>query len=214
MLGRRPTALVIYAVAMGYLEAAVVVYLRALYYPEGFSFPLEPMDRQVLAIEVGREAATLVMIFAVAWAASRSWWQILTGFTLVFGVWDLMYYVGLKALLNWPASIAEPDVLFLIPGVWIGPVWAPALTALSMAVAAWLLWPLRFQDIRPRAWEWTVMVLAGLVLLATFVVPPALAGMSRLEPGTLPSQGYPWWGWIVGEAMAVFVAWRWRNRGR
>lgn len=214
MVGRRRLALVIYAIAMGYLEAAVVVYLRALYYPEGFSFPLEPMDARILAIEVGREAATIVMILAVAWAASKSAWQTLTGFALVFGVWDLIYYVGLKALLNWPASIAEPDVLFLIPSVWIGPVWAPALIALSMAVASWLLWPLRIQEIRPRAWEWVVLVAAGFVLLATFVVPPALAGMSRLEPGNLPIQGYPWWGWIVGEAMAVFVAWRWWNRGR
>jgi hypothetical protein len=213
MVGRRRLALVVYAIAMGYLEAAVVVYLRALYYPEGFSFPLEPMDARILAVEVGREAATLVMILAVAWAASKSAWQILTGFALVFGVWDLVYYVGLKALLNWPASITEPDILFLIPSVWIGPVWAPALIALSMAAAAWFLWPLRIREIRPRVWEWVVMVAAGLVLLATFVVPPAVAGMSRLESGNLPSQGYPWWGWIVGEAMAVFVAWRWWKRG-
>ena len=38
------------------------------------------------AANVGREAATVVMIFAVAWAATRSGWQTLTGFALVFGV--------------------------------------------------------------------------------------------------------------------------------
>ncbi len=37
MFGRPRTALLLYALAMGYLEAAVVVYLRAIYYPEGFS---------------------------------------------------------------------------------------------------------------------------------------------------------------------------------
>ena len=83
MFGRPRTALLLYAVAMGYLEAAVVVYLRAIYYPEGFSFPLKPMDAGILGVEIGREAATVVMIFAVAWAAARSGWQTLTGFALV-----------------------------------------------------------------------------------------------------------------------------------
>ena len=130
-------ALLLYAVAMGYLEAAVVVYLRALYYPEGFSFPLNPIDAGILRVEIGREAATVVMIFAVAWAAARSGWQTLTGFALVFGVWDVAYYAGLQILLGWPGSLVEPDVLFLIPVVWVGPVWAPSLIGLSMSAAAW-----------------------------------------------------------------------------
>ena len=58
MFTRPRLALLLYAVAMGYLEAAVVVYLRALYYPEGFSFPLVPMESRLVAIEIGREAAT------------------------------------------------------------------------------------------------------------------------------------------------------------
>jgi hypothetical protein len=43
---------------MAYLESAVVVYLRALYYPRGFTFPLAPMPPGMVAIEMGREAAT------------------------------------------------------------------------------------------------------------------------------------------------------------
>jgi len=146
---------------MGYLEAAVVVYLRAIYYPEGFSFPLKPMDPGILGVEIGREAATVVMIFAVAWAAARSRWQTLIGFALVFGVWDIAYYVGLKILLGWPASPFELDVLFLIPIVWVGPVWAPSLIALPMPVAAWALWPMDYGVIEPRAWEWSLMIAAG-----------------------------------------------------
>ena len=53
MFGHPRTALLLYAVAMGYLEAAVVVYLRAIYYPEGFSFPLKPMDPGLLGVEMG-----------------------------------------------------------------------------------------------------------------------------------------------------------------
>ena len=50
MFSHPRTALLLYAVAMGYLEAAVVVYLRAIYYPEGFSFPLKPMDAGILGV--------------------------------------------------------------------------------------------------------------------------------------------------------------------
>jgi hypothetical protein len=48
--------LTIYAVAMAYVESAVVVYLRALYYPHGFDLPLVPMPPAMVAIETGREA--------------------------------------------------------------------------------------------------------------------------------------------------------------
>jgi hypothetical protein len=200
---------------MGYLEAAVVVYLRALYYPEGFSFPLKPMDTGMLAVEIGREAATVVMIFAIAWAAARSHWQTLIGFALVFGVWDIVYYVGLWILLDWPPSLTEPDVLFLIPVVWVGPVWAPSLIGLTMSALAWAFWPMEYRVIAPRAWEWALMVAAGGVLLATFIVPSALDGVTSLAEGVpLPAMSYPWWGWIAGESAALFVAARWWMRGR
>ncbi len=215
MFDRPRTALLVFAVAMGYLEAAVVVYLRALYYPEGFSFPLVPMDAGILAVELGREAATVVMIFAVAWATARSGWQLLTGFALVFGVWDIVYYAGLRILLGWPASFLEPDILFLIPSVWVGPVLAPSLIALTMSAASWALWPMDHGIIAPRVWEWSLMAVAGCILVATFIVPAALSGVSGLGEGvSLPATGYPWWGWIAGEAAAVFVAVRWWMRGR
>ena len=215
MFGRPRIALLLYAVAFGYLEAAVVVYLRAIYYPEGFSFPLKPMEPGILGVEIGREAATIAMIFAIAWAAARSRWQTLIGFALVFGVWDITYYVGLKILLDWPASLAELDVLFLIPTVWIGPVWAPSLIALPMSAAAWALWPMDYGVIAPRRWEWSLVVVGCCMLLATFTVPVALAGVTGLGEGvSLQAVSYPWWGWIVGESMALFVAVRWLMRGR
>jgi hypothetical protein len=215
MLSHPRAALLLYALAMGYLEAVVVVYLRALYYPEGFAFPLKPMDSGLVAMEIGREAATVVMIFAIAWAAARSGWQTLTGFALVFGVWDIVYYAALWLLLDWPASIFELDVLFLIPVVWVGPVWAPSLIALSMSAAACALWPMDYRVIAPRTWEWALMFAAGCVLLATFIVPAVLVGVTRLGEGILlPEVSYPWWAWIAGESAAVFVAVRWWTRGR
>ena len=50
--------LVSFGIAMGLLEAIVAVYLRMLYYPEGFHFPLKLFSTQVYGIEVLRELAT------------------------------------------------------------------------------------------------------------------------------------------------------------
>ena len=130
-------------------------------------------------------------------------------------MWDVAYYAGLQILLGWPGSLVEPDVLFLIPVVWVGPVWAPSLIGLSMSAAAWALWPMDYGVIAPRTWEWALVVAACCVLLATFIVPAALVGVTGLgEEVSLPEVGYPWWGWIAGESAALFVAVRWWGRGR
>ncbi|TLN07192.1 hypothetical protein FDZ74_12710, partial [bacterium] len=54
-----------YAVAMAYLEAAVVVYLRGLLNTTNATVELHGY----MGIEVMREAATLVMLAAVGWLA-------------------------------------------------------------------------------------------------------------------------------------------------
>jgi len=129
----------VFAVAMAFMEAAVVVYLRELYYPGGFSFPLVAMPRNILLVEIGREAATIVMIASAAVLASRKFYGRMSAFFYVFGVWDIFYYVFLKALLGWPSSFVEMDVLFLIPGVWAGPVLAPLICSFTMIALAALI---------------------------------------------------------------------------
>ncbi|HHH72752.1 MAG TPA: hypothetical protein ENL04_02895, partial [Sulfuricurvum sp.] len=56
--------LIVWGIAFGYMEAAVVVYLREIYYPEGFAFPLKLISGSIMWTEVGREAATLVIMAA------------------------------------------------------------------------------------------------------------------------------------------------------
>lgn len=142
---------VLFAMAMGYVEAAVVVYLRALYYPDGFDIPMQvgfPYIRftripqfegrippPILRIEVGREVATIVMLSALALLAGGTAVEKVAVFLLAFGVWDIFYYVFLKVLLGWPSSLRTLDVLFLIPVPWVGPVWLPLSIAMAMAVA-------------------------------------------------------------------------------
>ena len=105
----------IFAIAMGFLEAIVVVYLRALYYPNGFNFPLTMFSQRLIEIEWVREIATVVMIITIAWVAGKNFLQRFSYFLYVFAVWDIFYYVALKVFLDWPASFLTWDLLFLIP---------------------------------------------------------------------------------------------------
>lgn len=124
---------------MAFVESAVVVYLRAIFHPEGFIFPLKAVTDDKVLVEVFREIATIVMLVSVAFLAGTKRWERFAYFMLSFGVWDIFYYVWLKVLLNWPASVLEWDILFLIPLPWIGPVIAPVSISVLMIVFSILI---------------------------------------------------------------------------
>jgi hypothetical protein len=129
----------IFSIAMAFVESAVVAYLRAIYYPEGFSFPLTHAIDGLIRTELLREAATIFMLFSISILAARKLWERFAYFLLCFSVWDIFYYVWLKALLDWPATLYEWDVLFLIPIPWIGPVIAPVSVSLLMVLFSLLI---------------------------------------------------------------------------
>lgn len=129
----------IFAIAMGFLEAIVVVYIRELYYPEGFTFPLKPMETWLIGTEMIRELCTLFMLWAVAYITGKSFIRRLAAFLFLFGVWDIFYYIALWIFLGWPESLLTWDILFLIPVTWTGPVLAPVLCSLTMIALAVLL---------------------------------------------------------------------------
>jgi len=137
----RIVLLALFAVAMAFVESAVVVYLRGLFYPEGFYGTLAAIPVFYYGTEVFREAATIVMLAAVALlAARRGWWERVAYFLFCFGVWDIFYYVWLYALLGWPPSLLTNDLLFLIPVPWVAPVAAPvAASAVMIAASVWML---------------------------------------------------------------------------
>lgn len=127
----------LYAVAMALLESAVVIYMRQLYYADNPRqiFPLQFLDSYDTILELSREAATVIMIVAVALLAENSsHTRRFAAFVFMFGVWDLFYYFWLKVLLDWPQSWMEWDVLFLIPSIWLGPWICPALISLLFIV--------------------------------------------------------------------------------
>lgn len=138
---KRFCIVVIFGIAFGYIEAAVVAYLRAIFYPCGFVFPLTDFGasalwKRYLLIEIGREAATVVTIFTGSYLFGRNRQQRAAFFLTIFAIWDIFYYIWLKVLLNWPGSIMDWDILFLIPVAWASPVLAPILVSLTMLVFA------------------------------------------------------------------------------
>jgi hypothetical protein len=137
----RALILALFAVAMGHLEAVVVYYIRldlgdvhgtATIPPEVLrSFPWD--------IEATREVATLVMLGTVAVLAGRTWSRRLAAFLWTFAVWDATYYASLRIMTGWPPSFLTPDIYFLLPVPFGGPVWVPLAADVVMATAAAML---------------------------------------------------------------------------
>jgi len=187
--GRALAALLIFGIAFGYVEAAVVVYLRAIYQPlrarlhpqarPGDLFPLiradelraaGPEHARRLVIELGREAATLVMLAGAAWATASSFRTFFASFLIAFGVWDIFYYVFLKLMIDWPESLWTWDLLFLLPVPWVGPVIAPVIVAATMIVtgATVRLREAAGRPVRLRGGDWAMVVAGGIVLVTAF----------------------------------------------
>jgi hypothetical protein len=196
--------LTVFGAAFGYLEGVVVVYLRALYYPDGFGFPAALPATQHLVLELGREAATLLMLLGTSMVAGRSAWDRFGIFCFLFGVWDIVFYLTLWGAVGWPDSLLTWDILFLIPLVWSGPVLSAVLVAASLCVAGPLISRWTERGLRPwtPAWVWAGGILAGLLLLASFM---ANHGVVRAEE--IP-RSFPWPLYLAGFALAwtAFVA--------
>ena len=204
---RQVAWMAVFAVTFAFVEASVVVYLRGLYYPEGFQFPLTLMTEQHRAVELAREAATLIMLAAVAMLAGTTRWMRFGYFLIAFGVWDIFYYVWLKAILDWPASLWDWDILFLIPLPWIAPVIAPLLISLLMVATGWMI--VRRMDrggrFRPGTASWSIASAATVLLLLSFMLdtPPILAGASPS-----PYKYAFLWGGLVLYMVSFTVAYR------
>jgi len=167
---------------MAFLEASVVVYLRQLYYPGGFAFPLVRIPERMILIECGRELATIVMLISVSLWLGNTRWSRFGWFAFVFGIWDLFYYVWLRLLLKWPATLLDPDILFLVPLPWIGPVVAPIAIALTMCVIGVALVVIERDGpvYKPGVVAWALGVLGTALLLYAFMYD--VHASLRLQP--------------------------------
>ena len=216
----RVVLVALFAVAFGYVESAVVVYLRVVYdpiraslhpeQPAGSLLPLitveqlrevDPAHIRNLAIELGREAATMLMLVMVASLATRRRGEWMAMFMIGFGVWDIAYYVGLKAMIGFPASLSTWDILFLLPVPWLGPVLAPVIVSLSMIGAGLVILAQtgRGRPLQAKWFHWVGIVGGGLIVILSFCKDYA-----RTSTGEMP-EGFNWLIFASGELVGLLA---------
>ena len=161
----------LFAIAMGFMESAVVVYLRELYYPEGFDFPLKPIGQNIGITEILREAATLIMLITFGIIAGRTKTEKFGFFIYCFAIWDIFYYIFLKLLLGWPESLLTWDILFLIPVTWVGPVIGPVINSLTMILLAILIsyFTNLNSSIKIKLTEWILFITGSVVIIISYI---------------------------------------------
>jgi hypothetical protein len=193
--------LILFGVALGFFEASVVVYLRALVYPGAPLFPMKTMPLSILTVELLREFFSIVLIWSAAVLAGRTRALKFAAFLILFGVWDVFYYVFLRLLIHWPATWTDWDILFLIPVPWVAPWTAPALCAATLVVfgyGMYKLWskgypmPIAREDI-------LVGAVASVPIMISFFWET-----STVLHGGVPAH-YPWALLFLGLALA----WAW-----
>jgi len=197
------------ALAFGVIEASVAIYLREIYVRDAslgassrlpnLEVTLVSLPEPLIALEIAREACTLILLAGVGWLSGRRFAERAGGFFLAFGIWDLAYYGVLWIVLGWPTRLTAWDVLFLIPIPWVAPMWAPAFVALLFVLAgSYLYWTPDYE----RRYGWTdatALAASGLLTLAAFLVESQAAVVHRV-PERFPV-------WLYWSGLAIGIAW-------
>jgi hypothetical protein len=229
-LRRLLITITVFAIAMAYMESAVVVYIREILYPGGFEFPLSPTPVNLALTEVIREVATIVILVTIGILAGRSFSTGFAWFIYSFAIWDIFYYVFLWLLLGWPESLMTWDVLFLIPSTWTGPVLSPVLVSLTMILLA-LVILFRAESGKgsriPRK-IWGGLILGSMILIFSFILDYSrhmLSYLSFFEMFQLKNpdllevatsyipQRFPWGIFAAGE-LVILASIAWYSRLR
>jgi len=160
----------VFSVAMAMLESSVVIYLRELYYPGGFQFPLRATSTTITITELLRELATLIMLLGIGMLVGKNKSGRFAWFIYSFAIWDLFYYVFLYLIIGWPLSLLDWDVLFLLPIMWTGPVWAPVLLSVLMILLALLIFYFekRSHNSNLKASDWILLITGAITVIVAF----------------------------------------------
>jgi hypothetical protein len=205
--------ILLFSIAFAWVESAVVVYLREIYFDGDFKFPLVVIWEEgkhiidpLVRIELGREIATILMLAAAGCLAGKNGLQKFCYFMVSFGIWDIFYYIWLYVMVGWPESLMTWDLLFFVPLPWVGPVITPIIIALAMIVAGWLI--IYFDDRGFKiAWRWYDMAIelgCGALLIVAF----CWDWRNILQmPGDMTRSGIPnpfaWWLYVPAYLFSV-----------
>ncbi len=195
---------------MGFVESAVVAYLRYIAYPGTTSlFPLVLMPANILRIEVWREVATIAMLLSVSYLSAHiRRRKRLFYFLFIFGIWDISYYFFLKVLIDWPTSPLNWDILFLIPIPWMSPVLYPLVISIIFIFSSILF--LRLIDKKQYAGMDKISQSTGLaglfIIFLSFITIPvyvtlkySIQDIFKYTPDKFPSGIY-----IIGILLFIY----------
>lgn len=169
--------MVVFAVAFAWVESAIVVYLREIFFQGDFKFPLvvkwengKHVVDPLVRIEFFREIATIVMLVAIGWVAGKNRFQKFCFFMIAFGIWDIFYYVWLYVMIGWPQSLMTWDLLFYVPLPWVGPVITPVLIALAMVAGGSLIifYDEKGYDVRWHWYDMAIELFCALLMIVAF----------------------------------------------
>lgn len=222
--------IILFSIAMGFMESAVVVYLRELYYPKGFEFPLTIIPNKIAITEFWREVATIVMLAGIGSVVGKTKYARFAYFMIAFAVWDLFYYVFLYVLISWPQSLFTWDILFLIPVPWVGPVIAPCIISIQMFVFGCLIIYLeeKYKSIKITTSQWLLLMSGVVIIIFSFTTDYieqtysstnstwSVFSESQLfeELKTYIPKQYSWWMFWLGDALCILGVWSFIKRSR
>jgi hypothetical protein len=160
----------LFFIALGYIESAVVIYMREILYPEGFQFPLAPIEIHLAITEILREIATLIVLLCIGMITGRTFTEKFAWFIYSFAVWDIFYYVFLKLLIGWPESFMTWDILFLIPVTWVGPVITPLILTFTMILLSMILvyYNKKYGIVKMNRTEWILLIIGSIILILSW----------------------------------------------
>ncbi len=210
----------LFAVAFAMIETAVVIYLRKIFYPGGFDFPLQLISPDLAVVESLREVATMLLLVSIAAVAARKFMTGIAWFIYAFAIWDIFYYVFLYVFLGWPETLLTWDVLFLLPFTWVGPVIAPVINSICMILLAMIIVTYR-EHLKIKAWHWAGLIIGAIIIIIAYTedyVSFMLSDFSIFEmlnvsntdsviakAGNYVPQDFAWWVFLFGIVIHLVV---------
>jgi hypothetical protein len=149
----RRASLVAAGAAIGFMHAASTIYLREIYNIKSLlpAWGLKAsdymanygdfailtrnvalkilVDNNLLVMEQTRQVATLLILVALVYLVGKDPKERMSLFMFVGGIAGVLYHAFLYALLHWPTSLSDKDVILLVPNPVIAPTYIPLLVS-------------------------------------------------------------------------------------
>ncbi len=140
------TALSALCLATGYIDAVSSFYVRAML-QESIEAEeeivaetiAEQMPPRIRTLEQTRQASLVLVLLIIGIIAGRNGLQQAGTFAFSLGGWIVFRYASIRAIIDWPGSLADLDAVILLPEPVHAPVWMLLLSAVALTTMGVLL---------------------------------------------------------------------------